>query len=190
MKDGKSVIDQEKCIKCGKCKDICPYDAICHKGLEHVRGHFGAELSRKGRSHLGNNLLSDHYEITSACMGCVAHPCQSVCPKGAISMKDGKSVIDQEKCIKARSATSRKTLLLFCLTGVSIPLMLLIYAAPPCDRHALSALGVGDSEKDSLWKNYHLWGNRKGDCGAERAAPNVRSGSGKCLFFNNISLTY
>lgn len=29
--DGKSVIDREKCIRCGKCKAACPYDAIAHK---------------------------------------------------------------------------------------------------------------------------------------------------------------
>lgn len=40
------------------------------------------------------------YEITDSCMGCVAHPCQAVCPKDAIKMVKGKSVIDQEKCIK------------------------------------------------------------------------------------------
>ena len=47
-----------------------------------------------------NACPENHYEVTSACMGCVAHPCHSVCPKGAISMVNGKSVIDQEKCIK------------------------------------------------------------------------------------------
>ena len=40
------------------------------------------------------------YYVTDLCMGCVAHPCREVCPRGAISMKNGKSVIDQEKCIK------------------------------------------------------------------------------------------
>ena len=47
-----------------------------------------------------NACPENRYEVTSSCMGCLAHPCQSVCPKGAISMKNGKSVIDQEKCIK------------------------------------------------------------------------------------------
>ena len=28
MKDGKAVINQEKCIKCGKCLTVCPQDAI------------------------------------------------------------------------------------------------------------------------------------------------------------------
>ena len=47
-----------------------------------------------------NACPENHYEVTSSCMGCVAHPCHSVCPRGAISMVNGKSVIDQEKCIK------------------------------------------------------------------------------------------
>lgn len=40
------------------------------------------------------------YEVTNQCRGCVAHPCVEVCPKGAISMVNGKSYIDKEKCIK------------------------------------------------------------------------------------------
>lgn len=40
------------------------------------------------------------YEVTNLCRGCVAHPCVEVCPKGAVSMAGGKSVIDQSKCIK------------------------------------------------------------------------------------------
>ncbi len=47
-----------------------------------------------------NACPENRYEVTNSCMGCAAHPCHSVCPKGAISMKDGKSVIDQEKCVK------------------------------------------------------------------------------------------
>ena len=36
------------------------------------------------------------YEVSNMCQGCIAHPCMEVCPKGAISQVDGKSVIDQE----------------------------------------------------------------------------------------------
>lgn len=39
-------------------------------------------------------------KITDACQGCLAHPCKEVCPKGAITFTGGKSVIDQDKCIK------------------------------------------------------------------------------------------
>ena len=38
--------------------------------------------------------------VTDACQGCLSHPCQIVCPKNAISFKDGRSVIDQSKCVK------------------------------------------------------------------------------------------
>ena len=37
------------------------------------------------------------YEVSNMCKGCLAHPCRQVCPVGAISMKSGKSYIDQEK---------------------------------------------------------------------------------------------
>ena len=40
------------------------------------------------------------FEVSNMCRGCAAHPCQEVCPKDAISMVDGKSYIDQEKCVK------------------------------------------------------------------------------------------
>ncbi len=40
------------------------------------------------------------------CKGCLAHPCMEVCPKGAISMVNGKSYIDQEKCIKCGKCKS------------------------------------------------------------------------------------
>ena len=40
------------------------------------------------------------YEVSNMCQGCVAHPCTEVCPKGAIKQVNGKSVIDQSKCIK------------------------------------------------------------------------------------------
>lgn len=40
------------------------------------------------------------YEVSNQCRGCMAHPCVEVCPKGAISIVNGKSFIDKEKCIK------------------------------------------------------------------------------------------
>lgn len=38
--------------------------------------------------------------ITNGCQGCLEHPCIEVCPKDAIHMDHGRSVIDEEKCIK------------------------------------------------------------------------------------------
>lgn len=39
-------------------------------------------------------------KVTDACQGCLAHPCVEVCPRDAVSIVDGKSHIDQDKCIK------------------------------------------------------------------------------------------
>ena len=39
-------------------------------------------------------------KVSDMCQGCLAHPCREVCPKDAIRIVQGKSVIDQEKCIK------------------------------------------------------------------------------------------
>ncbi|MBQ2116776.1 MAG: 4Fe-4S dicluster domain-containing protein [Lachnospiraceae bacterium] len=47
-----------------------------------------------------NACPENQYMVTEKCMGCLAHPCNEVCPKGAITMQNGRSVIDQDKCIK------------------------------------------------------------------------------------------
>ena len=44
--------------------------------------------------------------ITNGCQGCIEHPCIEVCPKQAIHMENGRSVIDQEKCIKCGKCVS------------------------------------------------------------------------------------
>ncbi len=46
------------------------------------------------------------YEVSNMCKGCLAHPCMEVCPKGAISFVNGKSFIDQGKCIKCGKCKS------------------------------------------------------------------------------------
>ena len=41
------------------------------------------------------------YEVTGACRGCIAHRCEEVCPKGAISFdRTRTAVIDKEKCVE------------------------------------------------------------------------------------------
>jgi len=48
-----------------------------------------------------NACPTKQVRVTDACQGCIARPCQEVCPKNAISTdKNGRSVIDQDKCIK------------------------------------------------------------------------------------------
>lgn len=40
--------------------------------------------------------------VSDQCQGCLAHPCKEVCPKNAIQIRGGKSVIDQDLCIKCK----------------------------------------------------------------------------------------
>ncbi len=47
-----------------------------------------------------NSCAPDSYYVTDICIGCLANPCANVCPTGAISIRNGKSIIDQDKCIK------------------------------------------------------------------------------------------
>ena len=43
---------------------------------------------------------TNQYRVTENCQNCLAASCQKVCPRGAISFVNGKSHIDQDKCIK------------------------------------------------------------------------------------------
>lgn len=47
-----------------------------------------------------NKCEETAYMVTDNCRGCLAHPCVSVCPVKAISMVNGRSLIDKEKCVK------------------------------------------------------------------------------------------
>ena len=47
-----------------------------------------------------NSCPEKRIMVTEGCQGCLEHPCIEVCPKGAISMVNGRSHIDEEKCIK------------------------------------------------------------------------------------------
>ena len=43
---------------------------------------------------------TNQYKVTKYCQNCLARSCEKVCPKGAIEYENGKSHIDQSKCIK------------------------------------------------------------------------------------------
>jgi len=46
------------------------------------------------------NACKDNvFEVSSACQGCLAHPCREICPKGAITFVNKRAFIDQEACI-------------------------------------------------------------------------------------------
>ena len=74
------------------------------------------------------------YEVTDNCQGCLAHPCSSVCPVKAISIVDGRSTIDKEKCLKCGRCAD------------TCP----YHAIIKRDRHCAAAFGVGAIESDEL----------------------------------------
>ena len=47
-----------------------------------------------------NSCPEKMVKVSHFCQGCLAHPCQQVCPKKAISFKNNMSHIDQSLCIK------------------------------------------------------------------------------------------
>ena len=74
MVNGKSYIDQEKCIKCGKCKSVCPYDAISKKERPCAKacGVNAIESDKMGRAYVNPDK----------CVSCGM--CLVNCPFGAI----------------------------------------------------------------------------------------------------------
>lgn len=85
-----------------------------------------------------NACPENKYSVTDKCMGCVAHPCREVCPKGAITMKDGKSIIDQDKCIKCGKCKS------------VCPYDAISHQVRPCLDHC----GVGAIKSDNKGRAY------------------------------------
>ena len=85
-----------------------------------------------------NSCPVNQYEVTDKCMGCVAHPCREVCPRGAITMVKGKSFIDQEKCIKCGKCKA------IC------PYDAISHQARPCS----AACGVGAIKSDERGRAY------------------------------------
>ena len=77
MVDGKSEIDNEKCIRCGKCRDICPYSAIVHYNRPCAKA---CGVNAIGNDHL--NRAKIDYDKCVACGMCIVN-----CPFGAIADK-------------------------------------------------------------------------------------------------------
>ena len=73
----KSYIDQTKCIKCGKCKSVCPYDAIAKKErpCQKACGVGAIKSDKFGRALIDNDK----------CVSC--GQCMVSCPFGAVSDK-------------------------------------------------------------------------------------------------------
>ena len=53
-----------------------------------------------------NKCPTESYFVTNSCEGCLANPCANVCPKKAIKIQNGKSIINQDLCIHCGKCAS------------------------------------------------------------------------------------
>lgn len=77
FQNGKSVIDKSKCVKCGKCKEVCPYNAIV-KYDRPCSAACGVDAIES--DHLGRATINQ-----DKCVSCGM--CLVSCPFGAIADK-------------------------------------------------------------------------------------------------------
>jgi [FeFe] hydrogenase (group B1/B3) len=70
------------------------------------------------------------FMVTNMCKGCAARPCEVNCPKDAIQILNGKSLIDQRKCISCGK----------CLKAC--PYNAIVFSPVPCERRCpVGAIG-------------------------------------------------
>ena len=69
--NGRAVIDQDKCIKCGKCKAICPYEAIVKKERPCAKacGVNAITTDDLGRAHINSDVCVS----CGQCMVCLLY---------------------------------------------------------------------------------------------------------------------
>lgn len=93
IEGGKAIIDYDKCVECGRCKDQCPYNAI-------------ADVMRPCKRECPTNAITiDHRKKAvidnDKCIQCGA--CVYQCPFGAIQEKS--SIIDVIEKLKDESSS-------------------------------------------------------------------------------------
>ena len=52
-----------------------------------------------------NRCPENRVFVTNACQNCLEHPCVEICPKKAVSIRKGRSYIDEEKCVRCGLCT-------------------------------------------------------------------------------------
>jgi Fe-S-cluster-containing hydrogenase component 2 len=113
--NGDTVIDREKCIRCGKCKRACPYDAIAHKKrpCSQACGIKAIGTDELGRAKIDNDK----------CVAC--GQCMVACPFGAIDMvsltevrlESGEPKVVANKCDLCHGIEGGPVCVDVCLTG-------------------------------------------------------------------------
>ena len=86
--DGVAVVDEDKCVLCGKCIDTCPKGLIQKKPAKQ---EVVVECSSKDK---GKDVKD---KCSAGCIGC--KKCEKSCPVGAITVENNLATIDYSKCV-------------------------------------------------------------------------------------------
>ena len=84
----RSVVDEDKCVLCGKCIDTCPKGLIQKKPAKQ---EVVVECSSKDK---GKDVKD---KCSAGCIGC--KKCEKSCPVGAITVENNLATIDYSKCV-------------------------------------------------------------------------------------------
>lgn len=77
--------------------------------------------------------------VGPSCRGCIAHRCVEVCPRGAISIVDRRSVIDHSKCILCGKCIA------------ACPYSAIVKNMRPCEKNCpVKAISMGEDRKASI----------------------------------------
>lgn len=77
--------------------------------------------------------------VGPSCRGCIAHRCAEVCPKGAISIENHRSVIDHSKCVLCGKCID------------ACPYSAIVKNVRPCEKNCpVKAISMGPDRKASI----------------------------------------
>ena len=102
--NGVAVVDEEKCVHCGKCIDICPKNLIISKPVDK-------QVVVECSSLDFGKAVKDN--CTVGCIGCGI--CEKTCKFEAIKLENKLAKIDFDKCVQCNMCANK------CPTGAIKP---------------------------------------------------------------------
>lgn len=86
VREGVAVVDEDKCVACGRCKDACPKHLITVTPTTRP-----TVLCRNPESGKATRAV-----CKTGCIGC--RLCEKACPSGAITMENGVARVSRSRC--------------------------------------------------------------------------------------------